>query len=315
MLACSASRSNSFGTVACDIAAAEAYHVLDDRGRGLGRIRAPLAAERRVSQSVAAARRQDSFEIDLGRPRTLCPPRAPALPTRHILRHSRGMKILVVDDHPVMLEGLSALLRQEGPQTIIVQASSATQALAAVESHQDLDIVVLDLMMPGASGLSTISEIGRARPELPVVVLSSSEDPIDVRNALSQGALGYVPKSASRTTLLSAISLVMNGELYIPPLMLNQIATARPVADRPTPRALLTPRQIDVLRCIGESLPNKTIAYEMDLSEKTVKAHITAIFKALNVVNRTQAAAAGRDLGLIRPTREADVARKPMDRP
>lgn len=225
------------------------------------------------------------------------------------------MKILVVDDHPVMLEGLSALLRQEGPQTIIVQASSATQALAAVESHQDLDIVVLDLMMPGASGLSTISEIGRARPELPVVVLSSSEDPIDVRNALSQGALGYVPKSASRTTLLSAISLVMNGELYIPPLMLNQIATARPVADRPTPRALLTPRQIDVLRRIGESLPNKTIAYEMDLSEKTVKAHITAIFKALNVVNRTQAAAAGRDLGLIRPTREADVARKPIDRP
>ncbi len=217
------------------------------------------------------------------------------------------MKILVVDDHLVMLEGLSALLRQEGPQTVIVQASSAAEALAAVEQHADLDIVVLDLLMPGTSGLSTISEIGRARPELPVIVLSSSEDPRDVRNALSQGALGYVPKSASKTTLLSAIRLVMSGELYIPSLMFNQVAADKSVADRSMARALLTPRQIDVLRRISESLPNKTIAYEMDLSEKTVKAHITAIFRALNVVNRTQAAAAGRDLGLLQSTREADL--------
>jgi DNA-binding NarL/FixJ family response regulator len=232
-----------------------------------------------------------------------------------ILRHSRGMKILVVDDHPVLREGLSALLRQEEPQTIIVQASSAAEALAAVERHGDLDIVVLDLMMPGTSGLSTISEIGRARPELTVIVLSSSEDPRDVRNAFSQAALGYVPKSASQTTLLSAIWLVMSGELYIPPLMLNQVAAAKSVADRPMVRALLTTRQIDVLRRIREGQPNKTIAYEMDISEKTVKAHVTAIFKALNVVNRTQAAAAGRDLGLIQSTREADIAQKPMKRP
>jgi two-component system, NarL family, nitrate/nitrite response regulator NarL len=230
------------------------------------------------------------------------------------------MKILVVDDHPVMREGLSALLRQEGPQTTIVQASSAAEALAAVEKHGDLDIVVLDLLMPGTSGLSAISEIGHARPELPVIVLSSSEDPRDVRNALSQGALGYVPKSASQTTLLSAIRLVMSGELYIPSLILNQVAAAKSVVDRSMARALLTPRQIDVLRRISESLPNKTIAYEMDLSEKTVKAHITAIFRALNVVNRTQAAAAGRDLGLIQSTPEADMleadmAPKPMKRP
>jgi two-component system, NarL family, nitrate/nitrite response regulator NarL len=232
-----------------------------------------------------------------------------------ILRHSRGMKILVVDDHPVLREGLSALLRQEGPQTIIVQASSAAEALAAVERHGDLDILVLDLMMPGTGGLPAISEIGRARPELPVIVLSSSEDPRDVRNALSQGALGYVPKSASQTTLLSAIRLVMSGELYIPPLMLDQVAAAKSVADRPMARALLTTRQIDVLRRISQGQPNKTIAYEMDLSEKTVEAHVTAIFKALDVVNRTQAAAAGRDLGLIKSTREADMARKPMKRP
>jgi DNA-binding NarL/FixJ family response regulator len=97
--------------------------------------------------------------------------------------------------------------------------------------------------------------------------------------------------------------------------MLNQVAAAKSVADRPMVRALLTTGQIDVLRRISEGQPNKTIAYEMDLSEKTVKAHITAIFKALNVVNRTQAAAAGRDLGLIQSTREADMAQKPMKRP
>jgi two-component system nitrate/nitrite response regulator NarL len=225
------------------------------------------------------------------------------------------MNILVVDDHPIMLEGISALLRQEGPQTIIVQASSGAEALAAVERHEDLDIVVLDLMMPGPSGLSTISEIGRARPELPIIVLSASEDPSDVRDALSTGALGYVPKSASRDTLLSAIRLVMDGELYIPRLLLNQVEARKPFADRSLARALLTPRQIDVLRCIGEHMPNKNIAYEMGLSEKTVKTHITSIFKALNVVNRMQAAAAGRDLGLIESSRVADMPQKPLKRP
>jgi len=218
------------------------------------------------------------------------------------------MKILVVDDHPVMLAGLSALLRQEGPQTVIVQASSAAEALIAVESNEDLDIVVLDLMMPGTDGLSTIPKIGRARAELPVIVLSFSEDPADVRKALASGALGYVPKSATQTALLSAIRLVMSGELYVPPLILTEVPAAKSTANPSMARALLTPRQIDVLRRIGQSMPNKTIAVEMDLSEKTVKVHITAIFKALNVVNRTQAVAVGRELGLLPSAREADTA-------
>lgn len=225
------------------------------------------------------------------------------------------MKILVVDDHPLMLEGLSALLRQDGPQNILVQAGNAADAIAAVERHEDLDIVLLDLMMPKTGGLSTIPEIGRTRPALPVIVLSSSEDPRDVRNALSLGALGYVPKSASHTTLLSAIQLVMSGELYVPPLILNQEEALASLTDRPNVRAALTPRQIDVLCRISRNIPNKTIAYEMDLSEKTVKAHITAIFKALNVVNRTQAVAAGRDLGLISLAQEPTTPRMATKRP
>jgi two-component system nitrate/nitrite response regulator NarL len=118
----------------------------------------------------------------------------------------------------------------------------------------------------------------------------------------SKGALGYVPKSASQHTLLSAIRLVLDGDLYVPPLILGET----PLSPAPDPReaaaaagSVLTRRQIDVLKQLSQGKSNKSIALELGLSEKTVKAHVTAIFKALNVINRTQAAAAGREAGLI----------------
>jgi DNA-binding NarL/FixJ family response regulator len=211
------------------------------------------------------------------------------------------MKLLIVDDHPVLREGLAALLRQAGPDAEVLQARNAPEGLILVENNSDLDVVVLDLMMPGMDGWHAISEFGRRRPDLPIIVLSSSEDPQDARKALALGALGYVPKSASQHVLLSAIRIVLNGDLYVPPLVLNEPAGA---VDRPSGRtdegaSRLTPRQIEILQMLSRGQPNKTIATTLDLSEKTVKAHITAIFKALNVVNRTQAAAAGRDAGLI----------------
>lgn len=210
------------------------------------------------------------------------------------------MKLLIVDDHPVLREGLAALLRQTGPDTSIVLAESAPAALALLDRHPDLDIVVLDLMMPGMGGMAAITEFGRKRPDLPVIVLSSSEDPHEARRALMLGALGYVPKSAGQHTLIAAIELVMKGEVYIPPLILGE-SPKRPAHQTGGGAGLpaLTERQIEVLRRLSAGQPNKTIAYELELSEKTVKAHITAIFKTLNVVNRTQAAAAGRDLGLV----------------
>jgi len=211
------------------------------------------------------------------------------------------MKLLVVDDHPVLREGLVALLRQLGPDAVVLEAGDAQTALRLVEEQQDLDVVILDLVMPGMNGLSALPEFGRSRPDLPVIVLSSSEEPRDARKALAQGALGYVPKSASQHTLISAIKLVLQGEIYVPPLVLNEMgarvgSTPSRVQDG---GSNLTPRQIEVLRRLSEGQPNKVIAHELNLSEKTVKAHITAIFKALNVVNRTQAAAVGRKSGLI----------------
>jgi two-component system, NarL family, nitrate/nitrite response regulator NarL len=194
------------------------------------------------------------------------------------------------------------LLRQSGPDTSVLQASDAAEALALVARHADLDIVVLDLVLPGMSGLPAISEIARLRPDLPVVVLSSSENPQDARKALAQGALGYVPKSASPQTLLAAIQLVLNGDLYVPPLILDEPAAAQLAHLRRAAGpggSTMTDRQIDVLRLLVEGQPNKTIARDLGLSEKTVKAHVTGIFKALNVVSRTQAAAVAREIGLI----------------
>jgi two-component system, NarL family, nitrate/nitrite response regulator NarL len=212
------------------------------------------------------------------------------------------MRLLVVDDHPIVREGLAAFLEQLGPDTAVLQAGDASRALALAAEHSDLDVVILDLALPGLNGMSAIAEFGRVRPELPVIVLSASEDARQAREALAQGALGYVPKSASRQTLVSAIQLVLNGEIYVPPLILSETAAAKPApqgAGASPTRPLLTDRQIDVLRRLSAGQSNKTIARDLDLSEKTVKAHITAIFRALNVFNRTQAAAAGRGAGLI----------------
>jgi two-component system nitrate/nitrite response regulator NarL len=212
------------------------------------------------------------------------------------------MKLMIVDDHTVVREGLAALLRQIGPDTEILPARNADEALEQLASHPDLDVVLLDLTMPGMDGMSALIEFGRRRPELPVIVLSSSEDAHDARKALSLGALGYVPKSASQHALLSAIKLVMNGELYVPPLILAAMGAMSPGAydvGKLDGRGRLTARQVEVLRLLSEGRSNKEISAGLDLSEKTVKAHITAIFKALNVVSRTQAANAGRAQGLI----------------
>ncbi len=210
------------------------------------------------------------------------------------------MKILIVDDHPVFRDGFATLLQHAGGDTIVHQAGSVSEGLELVGRHTDLDVLVLDLFMPTIGGFPAIVEFGRARGDLPIIVLSSSEDPKDVRRALSLGALGYVPKSASPQALLSAIQLVMNGDIYVPPLILAETCSGlTSVAGHADLSEVLTRRQIDVLCLVAQGLPNKTIASKLELSEKTVKAHITSIFRVLNVVNRTQAASAGRAAGLI----------------
>jgi two-component system, NarL family, nitrate/nitrite response regulator NarL len=206
------------------------------------------------------------------------------------------MKVLIVDDHALVREALAAMLQQPEVAATVFLAGNCEEGLAIAEAHRDLDVAVLDLAMPGVSGIDALLEFRKRRPELPVIVLSSSENPKEVRRALASGALGYVPKSASRQTLLWALKSVLAGNVYVPPLLINEELNAN--ASSPG-AARLTERQIDVLRLICRGQSNKEIGRVLDLSEKTVKAHVTAIFKALNVVNRTQAAAAAQKAGLI----------------
>jgi DNA-binding NarL/FixJ family response regulator len=212
------------------------------------------------------------------------------------------MKLLVVDDHPVFRDGLAALLRQAAENTIVLQAPECSAALALADEHPDLDAVFVDLMMPGMSGDLAVREFGKRRPELPVVVLSSSENPSDVRRALNAGALGYIPKSANPQTLLSALQLVLSGNIYVPPLLARASQPAKNESGAigaAVQIEQLTERQVDVLRHLCTGLSNKEISSRLGIAEKTVKVHIAAIFKTLNVVNRTQAANAVREVNLF----------------
>jgi two-component system, NarL family, nitrate/nitrite response regulator NarL len=199
------------------------------------------------------------------------------------------VKLLIVDDHPLFRDGLAALLRQSDPETIVVPASSTEEALRIVD-EQIIDAVFMDLMMPGLSGEPAIREFVRRHPALPVIVLSGSESPHDVRRVINAGASGYIPKSATAQTVVSALQLVLSGNIYIPPLLVSAARVGELGGSNQRSLSRLTERQVDVLRYLRDGLTNKEISAHLGIAEKTVKVHIAAIFKTLNVVNRTQAA-------------------------
>lgn len=215
-------------------------------------------------------------------------------------RDNSPMKLLIIDDHSIMRAGLAALLVQAGADIQVLQAGDAPNGIAEIDRHADLDAVFLDLNLPGQDGMSALRDIGQRRPDLPVILLSSSEDPDDVRRGLAAGALGYVPKSASPQTLMSALQLVLSGEVYVPAIMLRAPAEPQDGAFVRGPNGHpLTERQVDVLRLLSRGLSNKEIGRELAIAERTIKAHVTAIFKSLGVVNRTQAVEAARRATLI----------------
>jgi two-component system, NarL family, nitrate/nitrite response regulator NarL len=209
------------------------------------------------------------------------------------------MKLLIVDDHAILREGLVALLQQFDQGADVFQACDTAEGLRLVEAHPDLDVAFLDLNMPDGGGMEAIPVFAKRCPQLSIIVLSSSEDPNDVRLALRSGAVGYVPKSASPKNILSALRLVLAGEIYVPPLMLDLERADGPGRAASDIGERLTDRQTEVLRQLCRGLSNKDISRVLELSEKTTKSHITAIFKALGVVNRTQAAAAARRAGIV----------------
>lgn len=205
------------------------------------------------------------------------------------------MNILIVDDHAMVREALAVMLERTEVGSTVIQAGDGAEALSVLDVRADLDIALLDLGLPGADGLSVLRQIGRVRPELPVIVLTATESSQAVREAFAAGALGYVPKSSPPETLVSALRLVMAGEVFVPSLLVRPGGAARP---DPARRWRLTTRQREVLRHLAGGLSNKAIGRIMGLSEKTVKAHVTAVFRVLSVSTRREAAAVARTAGL-----------------
>jgi DNA-binding NarL/FixJ family response regulator len=222
------------------------------------------------------------------------------------------MKFLVIDDHALIRESLRGVLSELELGAVILEATSADEAMRLVGEHADLGLVLLDLALPGRDGFEVLGEIRERHPTIPVVVLSGYHDRANVVRALDLGALGFIPKTAQRRVLLSAISLVLSGGIYIPPEILGRHEKpaepgTRPPATRKStssPRDLgLTDRQVEVLALMMQGKSNKAIGRALDLAEPTVRNHVTAVLKALNVSNRTEAVIAVVELGWnFRPT-------------
>ncbi len=200
------------------------------------------------------------------------------------------MKILVVDDHPLVLDALAQLLPQLDPAIDVRGASNPAEAVAVLDNEPDVDLVLLDLALPGARGLDFLGDLKLDYPGVPVVVLSATHDQATVMAALGAGAHGFIPKTADGTMLLDAVRRVLDGGVGLVP-----DATPMPDGDgvHVDSRALgLTARQTDVLKLLVQGKPNKLICRDLKLSEGTVKVHVSAILKALHVHSRTEAIAA-----------------------
>lgn len=220
------------------------------------------------------------------------------------------MKILIADDHELFLKGLEMILSDFNPEAELVAVKNYAEIFAAIEKQKDFSLVLTDLAMPGAHWLEAIQKMHQELPETPIIILSAVFDAEIVQKTIELGAAGYIPKTSSNAVILSAVNLVLSGGVYIPAELLqgtsqnefNILKQLEQEENKENSEALkkLSPRQIDVLKLIASGKSNKQIAWELGLTEGTVKLHVTAILKILNVYNRTGAVAAATQLGLLK---------------
>ena len=215
------------------------------------------------------------------------------------------MKVLIVDDHGLIREAMRGVIVELQGDAVVLEAGSSGQAMSLIQQHPDVALVLLDLGLPDRNGLDVLADLHENHPAMSVVMLSAFSDRENVVRALDGGALGFIPKAGSREVLLSALRLILAGGVYIPPDILVSTPTPAAPAGRPgpvekrlTPAELgLTERQVDVLALMMQGKSNKLICRALDLAEPTVKNHVSAILKALDVTNRTEAVLAAAALG------------------
>src|SRR5258708_1786911 len=208
-----------------------------------------------------------------------------------------SMKILIADDHVLFREGLRQMLLQLSDEVAVLEAADHDGVLRLAAQHADADLALLDLNMPGKEPLVALAAILAQSPTIPIVVLSASEDLDDVRRVLDAGAMGFIPKGETAKVILSALRLVLSGGIYIPPMLMRKNAA---LGVR-TGASAFTPRQREVLQRLVLGKSNKEIGREMSLSDATVKVHLAAIFRSLNVNSRAEAVRVVEQRGLLVP--------------
>lgn len=198
-------------------------------------------------------------------------------------------RIIIVDDHPLFRGALRQALSTSFEKSEIIEAGSLDELTRKLAETTDVDLVLLDLTMPGVQGLSGLLFLRAQYPEIPVVIVSANEDPSIIRRSIDFGASGFVPKSQPVDQIRNAVKRVLDGEIWAPPDIDLSIRGDREGADLAARLASLTPQQVRVLMMLGEGLLNKQIAFKLGVSEATIKAHVSAILQKLGVDSRTQA--------------------------
>jgi DNA-binding NarL/FixJ family response regulator len=216
-------------------------------------------------------------------------PAPPAIAREEMMSEESAIRVLIADDHPLMVGGLRQAVLAAAPGAEIAVAHDFDSMVAALDASPDTDLVLLDLTMPGVRGFSGLLFLRSARPSTPVIVVSGNEERAVVRHCMEFGAAGFIPKTNSLDTMRTAIAQVLDGGRWTPPDFDPNLAPNGESSAMARRLASLTPQQIRVLMMLSQGLLNKQIAYELGVSDATVKAHVSAIFQKLGVESRTQA--------------------------
>lgn len=205
-------------------------------------------------------------------------------------------RIIIADDHPLFRNALCQAVNQVVPDAVILECDSIGSLETLLAEQNDIDLILLDLRMPGANGFSGLVLIRREYPAIPVVVISASDEALIMQRAIEYGASGFIPKASDLSQIAIALQTVMNGSLWLPaPVTQNTSIEEHEFAQR---LKTLTPQQLRVFMMLTKGLLNKQIAGEVNVSEATVRTHMTAIFRKLGVRNRTQAVLAANYLNV-----------------
>jgi DNA-binding NarL/FixJ family response regulator len=219
---------------------------------------------------------------------------------------SLSVHILIVDDHQLFIDGIRHIVKSLDETVDILEATSASEALGYLDSDAVLDLVLLDLHMPGLDGLSIMRHSRVRDTFLPIVIISGEDDPYTIRSVIDAGVMGFIPKSYSGKKLLGALRTIMQGQIFIPDEIRDQIqqlaslqAPDRKMRGKSGNNGI-TKRQYEVLKLLGSGCSNKQISERLSLTENTVKVHVSALLRALGASNRTECVSIARHNGLIR---------------